>query len=223
MRQTFLFLLFAVLTPAAAYAIDCSSPPAPQVNLDRVSDPVHYDFTQNRQSLNQKGAQILAAHRVGSNSYVGGLTDGSIASNMSTQLQTLTSTDGSACVWITQVNIQLHYQPTVYVSREFVPGSCYHTAVLEHEHKHVAMDLALMDAFAPQLQQSILAVVQAQGHMGPIAKSQLQDATHVIQNAMNAKLNEMIDGFSKLREARQAQIDVPSEYARVQSLCRNWP
>jgi hypothetical protein len=40
---------------------------------------------------------------------------------------------------------------------------------------------------------------------------------------MQAKLNEQMDSFSAVRQAQQAQVDVPQEYARVQSLCQNWP
>jgi hypothetical protein len=142
---------------------------------------------------------------------------------MSTELQTLTSSDGSACVWISSINIQLHYQPVVYVSREFIPGSCYHAAVLEHEHKHVAVDDELIQNFGPQLQQAIQAAAADQGHMGPFPSGQIQVAGQNINQMMENKLNTLMNDFSAVRQARQSQVDRPQEYARVQALCQNWP
>ena len=218
-----LFVFIFLLVPFAAQAMNCPVPAVPRVSLQRTDDPVKYDFGQNRASLNQLGSTILAAQRMGSTSYVGGLTNGSIASNMSTQLQTLTSPDGTACMWISDITITLHYQPVVYVSREFVQGSCYHDAVLEHEHKHVAMDESILASFAPELQQAIQAAAQTDGHRGPMAAAQLQNASRDLQNIMEVKLNAEMDKLSANRETHQMMIDTPQEYARVQSLCRNWP
>jgi hypothetical protein len=206
-----------------AWAMNCPAPEQPQITLDVVEDPVQYDFSRDRTALNQMGSTMLASRNtIGSSSYVGGLTNGTINSDMSTELQTLTSSDGSACVWVSSVKLRLHYQPVVYISREFVEGSCYHTAVLEHEHKHVAVDLALMQSFAPQLQQAIQAAAE-QIHYGPFPAAQLESTGQNINQVMDAKLNESMSNLSAQRQAQQAQVDVPQEYARVQALCRNWP
>ncbi len=224
MRLISLLVLICLFAPGMAYALQCPNPPPPpRVMLDRIEDPVQYDFNRNRANLNAMGAKILAAQRAGSTSYVGGLTNGIIASNMSTQIQTLTSSDGMACMWISEINIKLHYQPTVYISREFVPGSCYHNAVMAHEQKHVGLDQALLAAFAPQLQQGIQAGAQSIGLRGPMPQGQMESVSRDLQNTMERRLNDLMDRFSTDREAHQMQIDTAQEYARVQSLCRNWP
>jgi len=222
-RGLFLLLRICLLVPSTAHALQCPTTAPPRVVLDRKEDPVRFDFGRNRANLNQMGARILAAQRAGSTAYVGGLTNGVITSNMSTQLQTLTSSDGLACIWVGQVNVTLRYQPTVYISREFAPGSCYHTAVMNHETKHVATDQILLTDFASQLQQGIQAEVARIGLRGPMPAPQLESASRDLQNVMEKRLNILMDQFSTLRETRQMQIDTPQEYARVQSLCRNWP
>jgi len=222
-RGLFLLLWIWLLAPTTAHALQCPAPAPPRVVLDRQEDPVRFDFGRNRADLNQMGARILAASRAGSTAYVGGLTNGVIASNMSTQLQTLTSSDGVACIWVGQINITLRYQPTVYISREFVPGSCYHTAVINHEAKHVATDQALLADFGPQLQQGIQAEVAQIGLRGPMPTAQLEAVSRDLQNVMEKRLNILMNQFSTLRETRQMQIDTPQEYAHVQRLCQNWP
>jgi len=217
-------LIFAALMPLAARAQDCPAAPMPEVTLERAEDPVEYDFLRNRSDLNQMGAKILAASRAGSTMYVGGLTNGTIQSDMSTDLQTLMrpATD-SACLWIANIHIKLHYKPIVYVSREFTVGSCYRAAVLEHEHKHVVMDETLMGSFGAQLQQAIQMAAQTDGHLGPIRQEDLPDVSRKIQAVLEHKLNEMMDQLSTEREVKQTQIDTPEEYRRVQALCSNWP
>ncbi|HCM83361.1 MAG TPA: hypothetical protein PKW15_00065 [Alphaproteobacteria bacterium] len=224
MKRLILCCAIWLCLPQAAHAISCNQTTPPKITLERSETPIQYDFAQNRTSLNQIGAEILAASPGGAtSSHVGGLTNGTISSNMSTQLQTLTSPDGSACIWISEVIIRLQYQPIVYVSREFAPGSCYHAAVLEHEHKHVSVDRALITMFAPELQNAIQNVAATKGRAGPISKVQLESTSRTIQKAIEDELNRMMDNLSTVRSARQAQIDTPQEYMRVQRLCVNWP
>lgn len=220
----FLLVLGAACAAGPAWALTCPDPGQPRIVFSNIQDAIQYDFGQNRAALNQMGSQILASRNTfGSNSYVGGLTNGTISSDMSTELQTLTSTDGQACVWVSSINIRLHYHPVVYVSREFVQGSCYHAAVLEHEHKHVAVDYNLMNEYGPAMQQGIQNIAMVQGHLGPFPAGQMQVAGQNINAAMEAAMNAVMNNISAARQARQAQIDVPQEYARVQALCRNWP
>ncbi len=223
MKRILLFGAIWLLLPQMAHALSCMQTQPPQITLQRVEDPIQYDFDQNRASLNQIGAEILANSAGGATSHVGGLTNGTISSNMSTQLQTLTSPDGAACIWVSEVVIKLQYHPIIYVSREFAPGSCHHAAVLEHEHKHVSVDRALITMFAPELQAAIQKVAQDKGRAGPIARAQLDGVSREIQKAVEDELNRMMDNLSTVRQARQAQIDTSSEYMRVQKLCMNWP
>lgn len=226
MRRILVLSLLAGLGLLAvpARALDCPTQPAPQVVLNRIEDPVQYNLEKNRAQLNQMGSGLLAARNtVGSSSYVGGLTNGTISSIMSTELQSLTSSDGKACVWISKVNIRLRYQPVVYISREFARGTCYHNVVLEHEHRHVAVDRALLVMFGPELQAAIQQTASTQGRVGPISTSQLQAVSQDVNDAMERKLNEMMNNLSIVRKNRQGQVDTPQEYAHVQGLCQNWP
>lgn len=223
MKGIILLCALWLLVPGIAHAIDCNQNAPVKVTLQRAEDPIQYDFNQNRAALNQIGAEILASSGPAGATHVGGLTNGTISSNMSTQLQTLTSSDGVACIWISEVIIRLQYHPIVYVSREFAPGTCHHAAVLQHEHKHVSVDRTLLNMFAPELQNAIQKVAQQKGKAGPIQKIQLESVSRVIQKSVEDELNRMMDNLSTVRQARQAQIDTPQEYMRVQKLCTNWP
>jgi hypothetical protein len=222
MRRCLIWFLILSGMPITAQALDCIPSEPPRISLERVEAPIVYDFQKNRTALNQIGAKLLAASNNGT-AHVGGLTNGTIASNMSTQLQTMTAPNGMACIWVSDVQIKLQYDPIVYVSREFAPGTCYHAAVLEHEHKHVAVDRALLNMFAPELQRAIQDVVQTEARRGPMYKSQLDSASREIQTLVETRLNKMMDNLSTVRQARQAQIDTPQEYIRVQNLCVDWP
>ena len=207
-----------------AWALTCPTPVQPQVVMNVAEDPIQYDLSKNRTMLNQLGGSALVARRTfNSNSYVGGLTNGTIDSDVQAEVQALTSSDGSACLWVSKVNIQINYHPVVYVSHEFMPGTCYYAAVLEHEHKHVATDLNLISQFGPILQQAVQEVAVQNGHVGPFPKDQIETIDQNIHGIFQSRLNEVMDRMSATRQTAQAQIDVPQEYARVQALCRNWP
>ena len=207
-----------------AWAITCPAPQPPQIVTNVTEDPVQYDFSKNRSMLNQMGGAALVAHRTfHSNSYVGGLTNGTIGSDIQAEVQALTSSDGSACLWISKINVMMTYHPVVYISQEFHPGTCYYAAVMEHEQKHVATDHNLMSQYGPILQQAVQDVAAQTGHVGPFPKDQIETVNNNIHAALQARLNNVMDQMSTTRQTAQAQIDVPQEYARVQALCRNWP
>jgi hypothetical protein len=221
-----LLLCFCLLLwPAAAMALDCGQKTTPtKITIQTNESPVRYDFSQNRAQLNSMGQEVLAASIGGAvASHVGGLTNGTITSNMATQIQTLTAPDGQACVWVSEIQVSLKYTPVVYVSREFPQGSCFHTAVLEHEQKHVAVDRFLLQQFRPDVERWLGELAQESGRRGPVPAGMVQATGREMQQILEQRMNQLMDNLTTVREGRQAQIDTAQEYLRVQNLCVNWP
>ncbi len=227
---TFLTVLFISLGAAQAEGFVCPAAPAPQVVVTPHEDLIIYDYNQNRAAMNALGHDILAGAHADARTYVGGLAHGVIATQMRANFQTMTQSqrgaaagNGSGCIWITQVTVTLNYQPTIYVSREYQPETCYRRAVLEHEHKHVMIDRQLIQDYLPVLQQAAQTAAQATGVIGPVSEGELQAISGNLENQLSVQLKTAMDQLSAERNRRQAMVDTPQEYARVQAQCQQWP
>jgi hypothetical protein len=204
--------------PAAeAAAPACGKLPAP-VRVDAsLSEPV----LDNSQP--QRAVQALAP------GYHGGRTIGLYYAEVEAKIETRFRSVGlrggraaPACVFVTAVDIGVVMpKRRIYVASELWPGTCQHTAVLEHERKHEATDDATVRNHAPRLQQ---AIQDAVAKLGPV------EASAGEHDAVQARLGKIVQSafdkawaaFMTERSELQRQVDAGLEYARVTASCSDW-
>ncbi|MGH7126243.1 MAG: hypothetical protein ACREFI_17845, partial [Stellaceae bacterium] len=169
----------------------------------------------------QRAIQALAP------GYHGGRTVGlyasEVAANTQTQFRSIgLRRDAPACLFITDVKVGITMpKRRIYVSSELWPGTCQHTAVLDHERKHQATDDLALRKHAPRIQGAIentvanLDPLQASADEHEAAQARL---TRLVQSAFDRAWTAFLAERSEL----QRQVDAGLEYARVTASCSDW-
>jgi hypothetical protein len=114
-----------------------------------------------------------------------------------------------------QIDVVLEYLPmTVFVGREFSPGSCAYDMILAHELRHVHT----YQQHLPKVEARLRAALATRFVSGPLYAVSGQGKA-----ALEAEVNTGWLPYIKAElgkvETVQAQIDTPQEYARLSSAC----
>jgi hypothetical protein len=203
-------------TPVARAAALACTHPQPSVHVDAsLQEPV----LDNSQP--QRAIQALAPGYHGGRTV--GLYSAQVEAKIETRFRSLALGRASpACLSLTAVDVRI-VMPTrrIYVARELWPGTCPHTAVLEHERKHEAADDQAVHKHTPRLQQAIQDAVVNVG---------LLEAAPDEHDAAQARLTKLVrsafdrawQAFQDERTELQRQVDAGLEYARVTASCPDW-
>ncbi len=178
------------------------------ISVTAPATDLRYDFTQSAASLTSRHDQ----------------TPGHIVQGLAEiNLKTIVLVGGSGIVkpmsgrYCTrpEVQVTLAYRPlTVYIAREQPPGSCAHELTLGHEMQHVLSYERFIDELAAQLDTEL--------------KTLLGDGIHHFASAaeggrelgekINARAKAVIDAGMATLKKRQALIDSPEEYGRIDAM-----
>jgi hypothetical protein len=114
-----------------------------------------------------------------------------------------------------RIVVELALRSTVYVAREFAPGSCAHEAIREHEMRHVRANEHAFEAAAAHLEQQMLAHFDGRIFYGDV-QAMLAELEASVESvwlpAVRGKFNEV--------ERVHAAIDSPQEYAGNRTICQ---
>ncbi|MCD8497961.1 MAG: hypothetical protein LRZ85_07735 [Alphaproteobacteria bacterium] len=205
--------------PEAAYADSWACPTkAPEIKLSRVLGKTRLYRTKDINTLTHMHTDG-AANRQGM--YVNGLGGGKIGLEGQASFTVMQRGD-QACIWLKGIDAKFFALPTIHIANNFPKGTCEYDAVMEHEKKHIRVLQDFHKEFAPKFKTALRRIASDIPAQGPFdAKS-----TERIQQDMNARINTGIQSFNDniipILEARQAQVDNPNEYARVEAQCKNW-
>lgn len=160
-----------------------------------------------------------------SQTYIQGLARGKVGVSARYQFATQTFTSlGQECMFVSQVDIYLNIDPTIYIAREYPKGTCYYNAVLEHELKHFRTDRALINKYTTILVKAANNTLKTIGFLhGPYAVAQRGQVQGQITQTMDMIIGKYGENFSAERDQAQSHVDTMTEYDRVHALCKNWP
>ena len=114
-----------------------------------------------------------------------------------------------------QVAVTLYYPPiTVYVGREFKPGTCAYREILAHEMRHLKAYLEWL----PKVEEHIRTRLAAR-YIGKPLYAQRGQARALLQADIDRNWMPTIRNEMLRIEALQAAIDSPQEYARLSKVC----
>lgn len=208
-------ILAMVALPLAAAAAECPPPPAAAVNPTvrlEVSEPKlihHHDVDLLGLPKINHSFETVAPGWV-----MLGLTRRNDEFSLAVRFLT-----AGRCLWVEEVSARLGGDATdVYVASNYPAGTCEYNAVLTHENTHVAINAAVLKAFAPRIGAGLRAAVHA---LFPVVSAGSEDGkkvTAMLSAAVNPIYQEMI---GELRRRNQA-LDSPYNYQRTQQLCHNW-
>ena len=176
--------------------------------VEVITKPVSYafDFTQSTRDLTSRGA-----HRAGT--VVLGLVEAEIHSEVSLGLNGIKQTFGSRYCMRPNLTVKLAFEPmTLFIANEQPEGSCAFRITMEHELKHISVYQQYLDEFAARVQSDL---GRALGDQIVYVGGQAQADAHV-RSVLEKTLAPYMQAVQDEVRARQARIDSPAEYGRLE-------
>jgi hypothetical protein len=204
------------------YANDwCKPSKAPSINIKTSTDNISYDFNLSEKQLNKFDSSTVNPYGSNVITDVGGLMKGGIETKHQMSFATLTNPrTKQMCFWYDKVEVSLHIRPKIYVARDFPKGSCMHSAILGHEHKHVIVDREIVNKYAALIGDALKYTVARNPVFGPISTDQKQIMLDQVKINMQNIVQEYISQMSNERKQRQQAVDNLAEYERVNKSCK---
>ncbi|MFA7276908.1 MAG: hypothetical protein WC043_08905 [Pseudobdellovibrionaceae bacterium] len=200
----------------------CKTSNLPKINIKTSTNNITYNYSKSEKDLNQ--FTISTVNPYGDNviTDVGGLMQGGIETTQNMNYGTLTNRiSGQVCYWINSIDVLVHISPTIYIASNFPQGSCMHTAIMNHEQKHIVTDRLVVNKYAQQMGAALQQAVNTQYVFGPVPAGQQADLQKAIGAQLQAVLKTQMDAMKTERMQRQQAIDSLSEYESVQRQCKN--
>ncbi|MGZ3182865.1 MAG: hypothetical protein ACXU8N_10515 [Telluria sp.] len=214
MKLTVLFVLAALaagdaVASAAALRSRCEATPASSIlNVHPATYAI--DHSQSYRTLARMKQPL------GARAYVLGLTrTESHVSIRSTGTLYTDPAEHLECI-APRVTVDLWYSPvTIYVGREFAPGSCSYRAILDHELRHYTT----YERHLRTVEENVRAALQQRFSGRPLYAPQGQVHAQ-LAHEIDARWLPYIKSELGQVETLQAAIDSPAEYARLSKVCR---
>ena len=175
--------------------------------IDVVATPISHGV-----DLGKSTAELTAMGAPSTGRQVLGLTQTSLKWSASYGSRGLTRRPGSRHCMRPAISVKLSFEPmTVFVGREQAEGSCAFNITMDHERRHVRVYERFLDEVAPRMQAALAA------HFGNrifYFDSEAEAERHV-QASLRDFLAPLVDNSMKDVAQRQAAVDTPEEYFRL--------
>jgi hypothetical protein len=206
-------LLFLLLSAPLAVAAECTGPADPKIRVEVEEAPLRVDRSLPLVELSKIPS---ASRRAGMEAYdrTLGLTEADIGARADIDLLTVEDGRGGYCTIARSATIVLEWKTLVRIAAQIPVGSCIDRVVSEHEHKHVAIDRALMPIARQAIEIALTSVVRHGAYGKTLAESQ-----HKLEEQARVAINEAVDIFIVVRTRRQLALDSKEEYNKVPASC----
>lgn len=203
-------LLFSVASAGAA-ADGCESLPLPSVALKRFEEPVTKNFDYGYRALTNIGEGLGGGQQV-----VLGLTRGKAVVRVATKLPGYVDRSGRYECVSPQLAFSYGFSPmTVYVAREFPPGTCAYQEIYEHELRHVRV----YRQHLVSIEKDIAATLERRFATGAPWRGPVGQAQSRLQKEVEERWIPYLQREIDRSRMDQKQIDTPEEYERVSNSC----
>ena len=198
----------------AAFERDCASLPPADLAVATLPIVVDQDHSRSFDGLTRMYEQASPLH------HTLGLTQAQVGHRTTIEVRGLRNGHGDRVCMQPTVRVELFMQPlTVFVARELATDACRQGAVLDHEMRHVAVYRRALDEAAAELRASL------QRQFGGRRFDGTDPATvqRQVEGEVGAHLDAFLDATGRTLRDRQAAVDSPQEYARVEQACSARP
>lgn len=204
-------LLPVLLTSTASLADACADLPKPSVKIERLESQVALNTRYGVKALNNLGASVARpGHQVL------GLTRGTASASLAVNAPTLVDASGRWECASPQITLRYGFSPiTVYVAREFPPGSCAHQQIYEHEMRHVKT----YEDHLVAIEKNLLDMLTARFATDGPWRGKAGEIGARLRRELDQRWLPMVQREIRRVEAAQALIDTDEEYARVANAC----
>jgi hypothetical protein len=204
------FLVFSLGTNAQSGCPSRSS--VPLVSVEIIDNGVVYDFTKTGNDMMRISTITPPAGMA-----LRGLTEAKIETRVSIQISGLGN-----CAWPSQVRVQVGFfvPQTVYVDRNYTPGTCQHQVILAHEQLHVTINRDSVNEMASFLRDGLHSAVNHPNY--PMRFSDQAWVRNAITTSISEYINSVSAYFDQVRQQRHAALDTPENYRATSAMCTGW-
>lgn len=196
---------------------ECAPYPTVPIDLTPVFDEPAYDYSLGigaLQGLSQDPSHIVHGSHHG---LTLGLTRYEPVLEFRVPVRSITFPGGLACAHVQHVDVTIGYRNvTVYIPHEVPQGSCGFNEVMLHEQKHIAVNRAILNEYAPLITKKLQDYLRLNG----VFREQNSDyAIELLNKKLKAILDDVSAQISVENQRRQQLVDSPQEYRRVSATC----
>ncbi|NBX65906.1 MAG: hypothetical protein EBQ96_02815 [Proteobacteria bacterium] len=209
-----------LLLTANSDVITCPVQKSARVDVRWRSEPIKYDNTKTTGELNRRDIDSENPYGVHVSTDVGGLMSGKMEYKSGIQISTVRyPTSRVSCLWIDKVIVDIVIDPTIQIASENAKGSCEYNAILEHEHKHVAIDRKVVVDHLDRIRSATAHAVTKVGMVGPKGDETVEDFKKKMTEYVQGAIKGAADTMYADRVKRQKGLDNKEEYDRVSAKC----
>lgn len=198
----------------------CDTPVPPEVLIDYKNNPPVINNTVTPAQMSVLRGGSASPEYGGEFPNVEGLTAGHVDISHDVVFQNkIHPVLGDACVRATTVHIRIVYTPVIYISNKSAPGSCRYTTTLEHEMKHVKVDLDALNELLRSIKPLVATSVAAAQDKKPVDVNTVSAQQKMIAAELSKTIKGATDSFQQTRTVRQVGVDSHAEYERLSRAC----
>lgn len=124
------------------------------------------------------------------------------------------------CLYLTEASLDVSYQnTTVYIAKQYPPGSCEYRAIYQHEAEHVRILNSHQSRFKPIFRANLLHIMNT---IRPVSSRDPQRGKQKMSQQLQRRMKKKFRSLEKSLKRAHAAIDTARNYAKIQSKCRNW-
>lgn len=152
--------------------------------------------------------------------HLGGLTLSNVQTSYRSQMVQKQINANEGCVWASHVDVDIVYNPIIYIASDFLNKQCQYDLTLAHEERHVATDLQTFNDFTPAMQQQIEGYISRLGAVGPVPVETMDAVQDELLQHIITETKPVTDELADVRRERQAVFDTKENYIRENNMCR---
>lgn len=213
-------LLTAGFCPAAQ-AAQCKAGDKPLINIAASESEPRFDYSISQEQLGKmQGNNGISQHSV-YDLTVNAMSVGTMKIVHNLKFITQTMPDKQVCVHVSQVNVNIHVDPVIYIASELRSAACEYKEYLIHEMKHVEADRTLIEDYKAVIVRNMdFALPETADYgAGPLPPSLTKDARQSLSENIGGVLQATVDSMLRERQVRQRAIDNADEYIRLSRAC----
>lgn len=208
-RHALSLLIFVLALPAQAD--ECDQLPPPAVAIRRIEAPVTLNLAYSYGALTNIGREIATQGNA-----VLGLTRGNAVVSFETQLPSYTRPGSRFECASPKITLLYGFKPmTVYVAREFPPGTCAHKEIYEHELRHVKV----YEDHLAAIEKDVTAILNRRFATGAPWRGPVGETAERLKRELDERWLPYVTREIERVKVAQALIDTPEEYARISESC----
>ncbi len=209
----------SLILASADTASWCKPERAPVVRVGLQAPAPVGDYGKTMVQLEKFQIDTVSPYGVHVETHVGGLTKGDVEISHTYQTAGLRRGD-LTCLWLDQVKVVIRLKQTVYVAKEYAPGTCMYKSVWEHEHKHVRTDREILNKYRPIYEKEIKRYLSTFPVVGPVTVREEGAAQQKLGEQIEYVISGLTEKMESERARRQQGVDTLEEYQRVARMCR---